>query len=85
MNKTRKQNAPDAYQNVFFSAKWGRLDFVPVDSERWSDTCRHCPLWVPRQLQTPTDECMKAPCTKERRHDGKDGYFAIQKTPTERQ
>ena len=44
MNKTRQRPNPDAYQNVFFSAKWGRLDFVPVQSERWSDTCRHCPL-----------------------------------------
>ena len=79
--KTRQRRNPGAYQNVFFSGKWGRLYFVPVDSDRWSDTCRHCPLWVPRQLQSPLDECMDAPCTKERRHDGRQGYFAIQKMP----
>ena len=69
---------------VFRSKRWGLLTFVPKDSTRWTDTCRHCPLWVRRDEQSKGDECLAAPCTAEQRHDGLNGYFTINNIPNTR-
>lgn len=74
--------APD--QNTYQSIIWGTLHFCPTGSTKWSDNCRHCLLWVRKEDQKPTDECCSAPCSKEDRADGQDGYFGIQNMPTER-
>ena len=70
-------------QNFFKSQKWGRLTFVPTKDDRWKNTCRHCPLWVPRQAQSLSDECLDAPCSPGSRTDGRRGYFAIQNFPVQ--
>lgn len=71
-------------QSQYQSAEWGTLTFYPTGSKKWKDNCRHCLLWVHKKDQKPTDECCTAPCSKEDRADGQDGYFGIQNMPTER-
>ena len=68
-------------QNVFQSVLWGQLNFVQCESKKWTDTCRHCLLWVHKDSQTENDECISAPCSSEDREDGKNGYFSIQEMP----
>lgn len=69
-------------QNYFNSEDWGLLTFVPCDSVRWNDTCRHCPLWKPNEIVSDDDECLAAPCNHDQRADGLDGYFAKHDMPT---
>ena len=71
--------APD--QQTYQSTTWGTLHFCPTASTKWTDTCRHCLLWVQKPYQRPDDECLNAPCNSEDREDGLNGYFSIQEMP----
>ena len=72
-------------QNHFHSELWGLLTFVSTGSDKWSDNCRHCPLWKHKSEQTPYDECLHASYSHEDRADGRDGYFSIHNMPKVRQ
>lgn len=74
--------SPDGMR--FQSERWGCLVFHASGGSRWSDTCRHCLLWVRKDMQAEDDECLSAPCSGGERRDGLDGYFSIQKMPEER-
>lgn len=73
---------PTPDQNNFQSIVWGRLTFYPAKSFKWKDTCRHCLLWIPKDKQSPFDECLIAPCSEQLRNDGLNGYFGIQSIPS---
>ena len=71
--------SPD--QSTFQSTLWGCLSFYPTDSLKWTDNCRHCLLWVQKRKQRPDDECVIAPCKKDERSDGRNGYYSIHNMP----
>ncbi len=68
-------------QDAFQSMHWGLLTFFPTKGNKWKDTCRHCLLWVQKDLQTDHDECLSVPCDSIDRKDGMNGYFSIQDMP----
>lgn len=70
-----------AGEDEFVSERWGRLTFYPSESERWTDTCRHCLLWVRKDERRDDDECLRAPCSGCDRRDGRNGFFGIMEMP----
>lgn len=72
-------------QDTFVSELWGPLNFIPSESNKWKDTCRHCLLWKHKREHTASDECLSAPCNASDRTDGRNGYFSIQQMPDKKQ
>lgn len=64
-----------ANQDTFISVTWGKLDFFPTKSDKWTDNCRHC------LLLHSGDECLNAPCCSDERDDQRRGYFSIHQMP----
>ena len=67
-------------QMTFTSELWGVLSFFPSQTNKWTDTCKHCLLWdnKKRECAAPHGQ---APCASYERYDGQEGYFAIHDMP----
>lgn len=68
-------------ENSFMSTEWGKLTFYEAASNKWTDTCRHCLLWVYPENRTDRDECLTAPCSCDERADHRNGYYSIHNMP----
>lgn len=59
-------------ENFFASDKWGYLTFVPSHGKK---DCLYC------LLRYEEEECKRALCCKEKRSDGKNGFFTVRNFP----